>query len=209
MNVYDFDETIYYGDSTRDFCIFLMLRHPSLLRFLPGTAVAWVRFQLLDQLSKTEFKEILYRMFADVPDMTYELSVFWQKHFRCVKDFYRNGQQDDDVIISASPEFLLRPCCDELGIRYLLASKVNPENGKYTGVNCYGNEKVRRFIEAGFSTNDMTCFFSDSYSDSPLANYAKKAFLVLDEVIVPWGIKKPSAPRRWLKRIGERLVRLI
>ncbi len=208
MNVYDFDETIYHGDSTRDFCIFLIRRHPSLVRFLPESAVAFIRFQVLDQLSKTEFKEILYRMFSAVPDMEHELAVFWQEHFPRVKAYYRNCRHEDDVIISASPEFLLKPCCDELGIRYLLASNVNPLTGKYTGVNCYGHEKVRRFLEAGFCTRDMECFYSDSYSDSPLAFYAKEAFLVLDEVIVPWGTKKPGFLRRWIRKLGARLITL-
>ena len=35
MNVYDFDKTIYRGDSTKDFYFFLLRRHPVLIRYLP------------------------------------------------------------------------------------------------------------------------------------------------------------------------------
>ena len=52
---------------------------------------------------------------------------------------------DSDLIISASPEFLLKPICGILGIKHLIASKVSPVDGKYTGKNCHGKEKVRRF----------------------------------------------------------------
>ena len=47
----------------------------------------------------------------------------------------------DDVIISASPEILLTEICRRLGIKYLIASKVEKITGKYYGENCYGKEK--------------------------------------------------------------------
>ena len=40
MNVYDFDGTIYYTNSTVDFAIWCMIRHPKLLfTYAPKTAV--------------------------------------------------------------------------------------------------------------------------------------------------------------------------
>ena len=45
------------------------------------------------------------------------------------------------MIISASPEFLIAPIANQLGVRYI-ASKLNPETGTYDGLNCYGDEKV-------------------------------------------------------------------
>ncbi len=46
------------------------------------------------------------------------------------------GRKEDDVIISASPEFLLRPICNRLGIRHLIASRVDARSGAYDGQNC-------------------------------------------------------------------------
>ena len=43
MNVFDFDETIYRGDSTRDFVIFCMKRHKKALLYLPYIGLVSLR----------------------------------------------------------------------------------------------------------------------------------------------------------------------
>ena len=94
-----------------------------------------------------------------------------------IKPFYKNQQQKDDVIISASPEFLLAPICKTLKINYLMASVVDEHTGKYSGINCHGKEKVRRYREM-FGDTKIHEFYSDSYSDTPLAKISEKAFIV-------------------------------
>ena len=46
MNVYDFDETIYNGDSTRDFVKWCMKKHPKALLSLPCTGFYTLRYYL-------------------------------------------------------------------------------------------------------------------------------------------------------------------
>ena len=89
------------------------------------------------------------------------------------------------MIISASPTFLLEPICDKLNIKYLIASKVDKHTGRYTGLNCYGEEKIRRFNEI-FSNSSIDNFYSDSLSDAPIASLAKHAFLVSNNSIKKW-----------------------
>ena len=48
MNVYDFDDTIFRGDSTRAFWAYCLKRAPGLARFLPRQCAAAVRFASLD-----------------------------------------------------------------------------------------------------------------------------------------------------------------
>ena len=43
MNIYDFDGTLYHGDSTMDFLKYSFKKHPSLLRFLPAMGLAALR----------------------------------------------------------------------------------------------------------------------------------------------------------------------
>ena len=114
-----------------------------------------------------------------------DLPEFWASHKNNIKDWYYKTQREDDVIISASPEFLLEPICKELGIKYLMASKVDMKTGKYEGINCHGKEKVRRFYEM-FPNGKIEDFYSDSYSDSPLAEISKKAFLVKGNELKDW-----------------------
>ena len=182
MNVYDFDNTIYRGDSTFDFCLFCLKRDPGLLRFLPGNFAAYLRY-LTGSWSKTRMKEYFFRFFPAIPDMEAMLAEFWAVAAQNIKPWYR--QQPDDVIISASPEFLLRPICDRLGIRHLLASRVDIRTGKYDGENCWGPEKVRRFYEK-FPEGKIGEFYSDSRSDAPLAQLAQQAWFVEGDKIKKW-----------------------
>lgn len=183
MNVYDFDKTVYAGDSTVDFISWCIRKKPSLaLRLLPGTAA--FGGYLLKQCSKTYFKEKFYRFLCGVPDVEKWVEEFWNEHEDRVKDWYLERRREDDVIISASPEFLLRPICQRLGVTNLLASRVDPDTGMYYGQNCFGDEKVRRF-KKNFD-GEVDEFYSDSLSDAPMANIAKKAYLVDDDIIIPW-----------------------
>lgn len=184
MNAYDFDKTIYNGDSTADFYLFSLRRHPKILTLAPSLLKAYVRFYVRKQGTKTEFKETMYR-FLRYCDVSADTTDFWERNKHKLKDFYLQQKKSDDVIISASPEFLLLPICRELGIRQLIASVVDPCTGKYSGVNCHGEEKVRRFREQ-FPQATVDKFYSDSRSDAPMAKIAKKAYLVKKDTVVPW-----------------------
>ena len=177
MNIYDFDGTLYAGDSTMDFLKYSFRKHPALIRFLPGMMAAAFSYFVLKRTSKTAMKQRFYRMFTgyDVEGM---LEEFWDKHQHKVFPWYPGKQQQaDDIIISASPEFLLEPICRRLGIRHLIASRVDIKTGVYTGENCWGPEKpIRLKDHMGITRCDN--FYSDSYSDQPLAEIAGKAFIV-------------------------------
>ena len=184
MNAYDFDKTIYDGDSTADFYIFSLKRHKKIALLSPSLFGAFIRFYVFKRGNKTEFKEVMYR-FLRYCDIDKDINDFWKINKNKIKAFYLNQQKDDDVIISASPEFLLKPICKELGIKHLIASRVDKKSGAYSGINCHGEEKVRRFYEV-FKDGKIDEFYSDSYSDTPLAVISKKAFLVKGNDIKEW-----------------------
>lgn len=188
MNVYDFDKTIYKGDSTADFYLFSLKRHPAILRLFPSLSGAFFRYYVRKKGSKTEFKETMYR-FLTCCDTEKDVAAFWRAHHHKIKPYYLAQHRDDDVIISASPRFLLEPICHQLGIRYLIASQVNPVTGAYSGVNCHGEEKVRRFRER-FGNATVDVFYSDSHSDDPMAKIADKAFMVKGDTLTPWEWKE-------------------
>lgn len=185
MNVYDFDKTIYRDDSSCDFYWFCLRRHKKILCRLPAQAAAFVRHYLLHTISKTQMKEVFYRYFQDIPDMEQELELFWAAHLHKIEPYYLAQQQPDDVIISASPTFFLQPACRMLGISNLIASEVNRATGVYTGENCHGREKVKRF-RALYPNTYVERFYSDSLSDSPMASLAKEAYLVTKGECAPW-----------------------
>lgn len=187
MNIYDFDNTIYQGDSTADFYIFSLKRHKKIILLLPSLLWAVIRYYVFKKGTKTDFKQTMYR-FLRYCDTEKDIEDFWDSHINNIKDFYYKNQKSDDIIISASPEFLLEPAMKRLGIKYLIASKVNSNNGTYTGINCHGEEKVRRLYEI-FPDAVIDEFYSDSYSDTPLAEIASKAYIVKKEEISEWNFE--------------------
>ena len=175
MNVFDFDGTLYHGDSTFDFCRFCLKKDPKLVKYSPTILAAFARYTV-KRIDKTQMKEMFYRFLRDV-DTEPMVEEFWQTHKQNIYPWYAALHEEDDIVISASPEFLLKPICQELGIHTLMASRVDPHTGEYTGINCHGQEKVRRLEELTGVTH-VDRFYSDSQHDLPLARIAYEAFLV-------------------------------
>ena len=183
MNVFDFDKTIFDGDSTVRFFFFALKRHLKILLDVPGIGLAAMKYYTFRIGNKTQFKERMYR-FLKRCDTENDVKAFWDENIGGIKAFYREIHRDDDVIISASPEFLLKPLEARRHIT-VIASKVSPLDGKTDGLNCYHAEKVRRFREV-FPDGQMEAFYSDSYSDEPLALLAERAYIVDGDELIDW-----------------------
>lgn len=192
MNVYDFDNTIYAGDSTAGFYKFCLKRHKKILLLSPNLLYSFVKYYVFKSGTKTQFKESMYK-FLKYCDIDKDVEDFWAQNRCNLKDFYIKQKKADDVIISASPEFLLKPLKKEFGFT-IIASLVDKKSGKYTGINCYYDEKVRRFYSM-FPDGEIDEFYSDHYSDEPLAKLAKKAFIVDGEKIIDWDFNIHHKPR--------------
>jgi phosphoserine phosphatase len=179
MNVYDFDKTIFRGDSTARFFAFCLKRHPGILRRLPAIIWGAARFAL-GATDKTEFKGRLFSFLRDIPDVNAEVAAFWAENRGRIQPWYLAQRRPDDLIISAGPEFLLAAVCPRL-----IASRVDSRTGAYTGKNCDGAEKLLRF-RAAYGDAPVEEFYSDSLSDAPMAGIAARAFLVKGEDRAPW-----------------------
>lgn len=198
MNIYDFDETIYDSDSTKDFYFYCLKKYPKILLSVP--CMAWTFFLYIMGLkTKTQFKEKMYRFLRYVPDIDKALEDFWNINENKIKPWYKDRQRGDDIIISASPEFLLEPICARLGIKNMIASRVDKKTGIYTGENCWGEEKVKRLYEV---FPDAVCeeFYSDSLSDTPLAELAHRAKIIRGMELVEWNEYKPSKLKIFFSR---------
>lgn len=184
MNVYDFDKTIYKYDSTIDFYFFCLRHHVSLLRFLPRQVWGAIGF-LTKKIHRTEFKELFFSFLEGLSDVDAEVERFWASHSKFIASWYLEQLRESDVIISASPEFLLQPICSVLGIAAPIASRVNKKTGSFLTKNNRGVEKMRRFHKE-YGDSSIENFYSDSKSDTPCAMYALNAFLVSGDTIVSW-----------------------
>ncbi len=184
MNAYDFDKTIYKNDSSTEFLIFCILRHPKAFCRIPAIFAGYVKFFIFKKGRKEDFKEKAFSVLRFC-NLEKDVADFWEKNRKKIKNFYITQKREDDVIISASPQFLLEPICKALGIKHLICTQVRETDGKFLGANCWGKEKVIRFREI-FGNISPEEFYSDSYSDTPMAKISEKAVLVKGDKLLPW-----------------------
>jgi len=146
---------------------------------------AYALLFLLRLCSKTKFKEKFFRFLRHLNSVDDLVEEFWDSHQDKIAPFYLAGHKPNDIIISASPEFLLQPICDRLNIRHLIGSRVNKHTGQYDGENCWGEEKLKRF-KSEMPDVIINEFYSDSLSDAPMARIAETAYLVHKDRIALW-----------------------
>lgn len=176
VNLYDFDNTIYKGDSSTDFFFYSLMRYPKMLKYIPRCIIAAGKYKLRI-ITKTEMKETFFAFLEIIDNIDEHVISFWNTHSGYIKEFYLKKDHSRDIIISASPEFLLKPITDQLKVMDLIGSKVNKKSGKFSGLNCHGEEKVKR-LNKKYSDLEVIRSYSDSKSDIPILKLAKKAFYV-------------------------------
>ena len=186
MNVYDFDNTIYSGESALDFYVFCARRNAALYRYAFAILAAWARYKLL-LLSRERLTELAERyaqkFISAVGDLDALAHEFWDGHEGGIKELYLKNRRDDDVVISASADFLLRDICARIGVKRLICSEVDTKTGRI-GRLCFGQNKPELFAEA-FPGAKIENFYSDSMNDLPMMRLAENAYLVKGEKIIP------------------------
>ena len=181
---YDFDGTIYDGDSSVDFYIYTLLRRPYIIILWP-IQIIYVILYLLKIINKTKMKEIIFSYLKITFKKDVLLEKFWLKHMKKIKPWYLEKNHEKDVIISASPEFLLKYPCKELKVMDLIASEVDFYSGKFLSENCHGKTKVEKKKK---KYKDVTVLemYTDSKVDMPMIDFAKKGFFVKKNEVIPY-----------------------
>ena len=184
MNTYDFDKTIFYPDSSACFYRFCLRRYPgAVVRTLPRTLLTALRYAA-GRCKTKELKEQLFSFLRELEDVDAAVEAFWERNLPRIGAWYLVQRREDDLILSASPEFLLAPVCKRLGVE-LIGTRMDRHSGRIDGENCHDREKVRRFYERDPDAR-TEAFYSDSLSDSPMAEIAERAFLVKRHRVLPW-----------------------
>jgi hypothetical protein len=186
MNVYDFDQTIFHPDSSYAFFTYCLKHFPREVMQETGQKIKalFSFFTRGDSANAAPLKEALFSFLAYLPEVEMTVDAFWKENEKNIAPWYLEQKKPDDLIISASPEFLLRPICEKLGVS-LIATQMDPATGHVLGLNCHDREKLRRF-RAEYPDAEIDCFYSDSLFDAPLAEIARTAFLVKKDKIIPW-----------------------
>ena len=181
MNGYDFDDTILKGNCWRRFYFYCLVRFPYIALLLIVQSFFALCY-LLHLVDNRKFSSVMSWFLVFVPNKKKHVEKFWDKNQKHIKKWYLDQRQDDDVVISASPRFLVEPMCKRLGIK-CIASEMNINNGAYTGPYYYGPMKVYGYNlhcpNAPFKT-----YYSDSFTDSPMWQVVEEGWLVDGETAV-------------------------
>ncbi len=188
LSVFDFDGTLTFRDS---FTLFLRheLGFARYAKRMTGLAIPTSRF-LLGSKTRDQLKARLIRHFltgisvADIEHLADDFCKnYWSKLMRprgCkeVAEQLRRGATV--TLCSASPELVLQPFADRLGI-CLIATKLQARDGVLTGEidghNCRQEEKVKRLVmEYGDLKNFHVRAWGDSAGDKQLLEAADEHF---------------------------------
>ena len=178
MNVYDFDNTIYDGESVVDFYLFCVKKHPGLITIFPKVIYMLLRYKALkitEQELIFEAEKYINALFEKI-DFEALVPEFWDKHQNKIKRFYLDNKREDDVVISASADFLVGEMCKRLGIKTVIASSFDRNTKKVTRL-CFRGRKVEIFKEF-FPDGRIDNFYTDSLNDAPMFELSDRVFMV-------------------------------
>ncbi|HZK39907.1 MAG TPA: haloacid dehalogenase-like hydrolase, partial [Clostridia bacterium] len=105
-----------------------------------------------------------------------DLVKFWDKRMHKIKPFYKAQQQEDDLIISASPEVLLSEVFKRLNIKNYIGTTLDFDIGKITFA-CFRENKAVAF-KKHYPGRTIENFYTDSHNDKALMDLAKNVFFV-------------------------------
>lgn len=180
IDVYDFDGTIYDGDSTFDFVKFCLRRHPAMLLSLPRIAGAGIRLAA-KRIGLTQFKSALFGVMVRYMDLSSEAQAFWasDKTQKKLGEWFQSTPRDLPIVIaSASPEFELCHAAKILGVTNLIGTRADGATGQLIGKNCKGAEKLSRIRQMMGDYTVRAMYTDDAKADGPLLAIAQEKYIV-------------------------------
>ncbi len=179
MKVYDFDNTIYNGESSVDFFFFCVRKKPVLLRLLPLLVIKLIKYKMclisVDELERYVAKYAM-SVINEVGDIEQISKDFLEKYFNKIKSFYFSQKSDNDLILSANADFLIKGFSQKLGGIKYICSEVDLKTGEIKQL-CFRENKTVLFKKK-YPDEKISEFYTDSLNDMPIIEMSEKAFLV-------------------------------
>lgn len=181
IDVYDFDGTIYDGDSTVDFYRYCLRRQPAIIRDVPAVLIAAIKLACVKGFGLAQFKSALFR-YAKRVDLEALARDFWAQErtrARLGAWFLKTPRDLPVVIASASPEFELAPIAAQLGAQALIATQVDVRTGAVVGRNNKSREKIARIRALyGQDVTVRAMYTDDLKADGPLVDWAREGYQI-------------------------------
>ncbi len=184
IDVLDFDGTLYEKDSSKEFFKYCLKKNKKIILIIPKIIIYFI-LNSLDLISIEKLKECFFEFLNYINDIDKYIEDFWKNNKKYIRTNLLKKCKNEVVIISASPKFLLEPICKELSINYLIATDIDKNTGKFKGLNCKGKEKNNK-LNKEIKEYKICDFYSDSYSDEPLASKSENAYFIQKDKIENW-----------------------
>lgn len=189
MRVFDFDGTIYDGESLFDLYLYSARHDPKVFRYIAPV----LRYAVKYKLGRATLEQMEYGVGKMTEGYLTELSRskrvasveqlvddFWDRNYSRIKPWYQ--PESDDVILTASFSLTVGEVCRRLGVRNLVASEVDVGTMKVTYLN-FSTNKAKRFRELYGPDVVIDEFYTDSKFDQPMIDMARHAFMVKGNTI--------------------------
>lgn len=189
MRVFDFDGTIYDGESLFDLYLYSARHDPKVFRYIAPVLRYAIKYKIgratLEQMERgvgkvaegylTELSNS--RRVSSIDQLVND---FWDRNYSRIKSWYH--PEADDVILTASFDLTVGAACRKLGVRNLVASEVDLQTMKVTYLN-FNTNKPKRFRELFGPDAVIDEFYTDSKFDQPMIDMARHAFMVRGNTI--------------------------
>ena len=179
MNAYDFDNTIYDGESIYDFFIFCLKKDIWLIKFFPLVLFRLIQYKLnllnLDKIYKTA--EVIVNSFFEHSKLNYDelIEEFWKINQKKLKKEFLDMLKEEDLIITGCPNFLINYIKEELKVKNIICTDFDLINKKINFI-CFGKNKVIAFKNK--YKNKINKFYTDSLADIPFMKLSNEVYLV-------------------------------
>ena len=179
MKVFDFDNTLYRGESSIDLSFYMVRYNRRILLYVPTILISLVRYKMC-LMEKSEIEKLINDFFADVLTNSGNesdlINSFWETHAHKLNQRLLELIEPEDVIMTASPSFLLDGIRSRLNTDQIICTEVDVDEKKITWFN-FGENKAVRFHDL-YGDRKIDEFYTDSYNDRALMKLARRVYIV-------------------------------
>jgi hypothetical protein len=185
VNVYDFDDTIYKGDSGVGFYLYMFKKRFFIVCLYTLKALPVGILFLFKKKDTKDIKDKLFGFIKHIPNIDNYVKSFWDKKQVNIKKWYLEQKKDNDVIITANYDFLIKEICKRLNIKNLIATEYDFKNYKIKGMHSKGENKLKLFSER-YPDYIIDKTYSDSRKDIPLLRAGHPGYVVIGDKLIEY-----------------------
>ena len=179
VNVYDFDNTIYDGETLVDFILYYIKTDRKIWKDVPKLIIIAIKDALhlftVEQAIEA-YASFLEGYYVNLGDTTQNVIKFWDKNEKKIKPWYAKVQKESDIIVSGSTDFILDEIMKRMGIKHYIGSSIDKKTGKFIRL-CFLENKVKAFREI-YPDKHIENFYTDSMNDKAMMDIADNVYFV-------------------------------